>query len=113
MQAHSNCNFLSLPLKASLEGWHTQWFYWENHEPSRPPFVATTVVASIRDRKLGEECWNSGLGGRLEAMVASIHLKVGAASIHLEAMVAAMSEAARLQETLPTTSRVVARVRTL
>jgi hypothetical protein len=39
--------------------------------------------------------------------VASIHLKAVAASIQLEAAVAATSEAARLQETLPTASRVV------
>jgi hypothetical protein len=43
----------------------------------------------------------------LEAVAASIHLKVVVASIQLEAVVAATSKAARLQETLPTTSRVL------
>ncbi len=64
------------------------------------------VVANIDGPKVGEECWNSGLDGRLEAVVASIHLKAVAASIHLEAA-AATSKAARLQETLPTSSRVL------
>jgi hypothetical protein len=59
-------------------------------------------VANIRSRKVGgEECWNFGLDGRLEAVAASIHLKAVVASIHLEAAAAATSEAARLQETLP------------
>jgi hypothetical protein len=31
--------FLDLPMKTSLWGWHTMWFYCENHEPSLPPFV--------------------------------------------------------------------------
>jgi hypothetical protein len=44
--------------------------------------VPTPVVASILDRKVGEECWNSGLDGRLEAVLASIHLKVVVVSIH-------------------------------
>jgi hypothetical protein len=39
------------------------------------------VVTSIPGRKVGEECWNSGLDGRLEAVAASIHLMVVAASI--------------------------------
>jgi hypothetical protein len=47
--------------------------------------VPTVAAASIPDWKVGEECWNSGLDGRLEAMAA----------------VAAMSE------TLPTTSWVL------
>jgi hypothetical protein len=68
--------------------------------------VPTTVAANIRGWKVGEECWNSGLDGRLEAVVANIHLKAVAASIHLEAA-AATSEAARLRETLPTASWVV------
>jgi hypothetical protein len=67
--------------------------------------VPTTAAASIRGQKVGEECWNSGLDGRLEAVAASITLKAMAASIHLEA--AATSEAARLRETLPTASQVV------
>jgi hypothetical protein len=41
------------------------------------------------------------------AAVASIHLKTVMASIHLEAAAATL-EVARLRETLPTTSRVVA-----
>jgi hypothetical protein len=52
------------------------------------------MVASIRGRKVGEECWNSGLDGRLEAVVANIHLEAAVAT----------SEAARLLETLPTAS---------
>jgi hypothetical protein len=63
------------------------------------------VTASIRSRKVEEECWYIGLDGRLEAVMASIHLKAVVASIHLE--VAATSEATRLWETLPTTSWVV------
>jgi hypothetical protein len=39
LQARANQDFLSLPLKTSLKGWHTQWFYCENHEPSLPPFI--------------------------------------------------------------------------
>jgi hypothetical protein len=69
--------------------------------------VPTTVVASIPGWKVGEECWNSSLDGRLEAVAASIHLKVMAASIQLEVVVVATSEAARLRETLPMTSRVL------
>jgi hypothetical protein len=45
--------------------------------------VPTVTMASIPGRKVWEECWNSGLDGRLEAVVASIQL---------EAMVAATSE---------------------
>jgi hypothetical protein len=62
------------------------------------------MAARIRSRKVGEECWNSGLDGRLEAMAASIHLKAIMASIHLEATAVAMLEAARLWETLPMAS---------
>jgi hypothetical protein len=50
------------------------------------------VASSIPSRKAGEECWNSSLDGRLEAV---------AASIQLEAAVVATSE------TLPTTSWVL------
>jgi hypothetical protein len=39
LQAHANHNFLYLPLKASLEGWHTQWFYCGNHKSNLAPFV--------------------------------------------------------------------------
>jgi hypothetical protein len=60
--------------------------------------VPTVVVASIPGRKVGEEYWNSGLDGRLEAV---------AASIHLEAAMGATSEAAQLWETLPMASWVV------
>jgi hypothetical protein len=56
---------------------------------------------------VGEECWNSDLDDRLEAVAASIHLKAVLASIHLEAEAAVTSEAAQLRETLPTTSWVV------
>jgi hypothetical protein len=61
------------------------------------------MAARIRSQKVEEECWNSGLDGRLEAMAASIHLKAVMASIHLEATTA-MLEAARLWETLPMAS---------
>jgi hypothetical protein len=47
------------------------------------------------------------LDGLLEAVEASIHLKAVVASIHLEVTAAATSEAARLQEKLPTASQVV------
>jgi hypothetical protein len=66
-----------------------------------------TMVTSIPGLEMGEECWNSGLDGRLEAMAASIHLEAVVASIQLEAIVAAMSKAAQLQETLPRASRVL------
>jgi hypothetical protein len=69
--------------------------------------VPTAMAANIRDRKVGVECWNSGLDGRLEAVAASIDLKVMAASVHLLAVAVAMLKAARLWETLPTASRVV------
>jgi hypothetical protein len=32
-------DFLNLPLKSSLKGWHRQWFYCEDHEPNLPPFI--------------------------------------------------------------------------
>jgi hypothetical protein len=60
--------------------------------------VPTAASASIPGQKVGKECCNSARYGRLEAV---------AASIHLEAAVPAMLEAARLWETLPTTSRVL------
>jgi hypothetical protein len=53
-----------------------------------------TAVASILVLKVGEECWNSGLDGWLEAVVASVHLEAVAASMQLEAAVAATSKAA-------------------
>jgi hypothetical protein len=43
----------------------------------------------------------------MEAVVASMHLKVAAASIQLEAVVAAMSETPQLRETIPTVSWVL------
>jgi hypothetical protein len=69
--------------------------------------VPTAVATSIPGQKVGEEWWNSDLDDRLEAVAASIHLKVVAASIQLEAAAVATSEAARLWETLPTASRVL------
>jgi hypothetical protein len=68
--------------------------------------VPTTGAVSIPSQKVGGECWNSGPGGWLEAVAASIHLKAVAASIQLEVTVVATLEAARLRETFPTTSRV-------
>jgi hypothetical protein len=59
--------------------------------------VPTVVVASIHSRKVGEECWSSGLDGRLEAVAAIIHLEAAMTT----------SEVARLWETVPTTSQVV------
>jgi hypothetical protein len=56
------------------------------------------AVACIPGLKVGEECWNSGLDGRLEAVVASIQLEV---------TVVAMSKSAWLWVTLPMTSRVL------
>jgi hypothetical protein len=66
--------------------------------------LPTVVAASIPDRKVGEECCNSGLDGQLEAVMASMHLKVVVASTQLEAAVAVTSKAARLQEALPKVS---------
>jgi hypothetical protein len=66
-----------------------------------------TVVASIPGSKVGEECWNSGLDIRLEAVATNIDLETMAVSIQLEATVAAMSKSAQLQENLPTASRVL------
>jgi hypothetical protein len=60
---------------------------------------------NIRAWKVREEYWNYDLYGRLEVVTASIHLKEVVASIHLEA--ATTSKAARLRETLSTTSRMV------
>jgi hypothetical protein len=68
--------------------------------------VPTVAAANICDRKVGEECWNSGLDDRLGAVVASIYLKAVAASIHLETA-AATSVATQLWETFPMTSRVM------
>ncbi len=59
--------------------------------------VRMAAAASISDRKVGEECWNSGLDGRWEAVVISIHLEVVAATLKF----------ARLRETLPTASWVL------
>jgi hypothetical protein len=65
------------------------------------------AAANILHWNVGEECWNSGLDGQLEAVATSFHLKAVVASIQQEAAVAATSEAIRLQVTLPTTSRVL------
>jgi hypothetical protein len=59
--------------------------------------VPKAAAASIPSRRVAEECLNSGLDGRLEAVAASIHLKV----------MAATSEAAWLRETLPMASQVL------
>jgi hypothetical protein len=47
--------------------------------------VSTAVAASIPGRKVGVECWNTGLDGRLEAVVANIQLEV-AMAVTLEAV---------------------------
>jgi hypothetical protein len=57
--------------------------------------VPMAAAAILRSWKV-EECWNSGLDGRLETMAASIHLKAVVASMHPEAATVATSEAARL-----------------
>jgi hypothetical protein len=69
--------------------------------------VVPTSVASIPGPKVEEECWNSGLDGRLEAVTASIHLETVAASIQLEVAVVATSNVAQLRDTLSTTLRVL------
>jgi hypothetical protein len=56
----------------------------------------STATASIPGLKVGEECRNSGLDDRLEAVAASIHLEAVAANIQLEAVVAITLKAARL-----------------
>jgi hypothetical protein len=56
------------------------------------------AAASILGPKVGEECWNSGLDGRLEVV---------AASIQLEVAVTATSKATWLRETLPMASLVL------
>jgi hypothetical protein len=38
-QTRPRVGFLELPMKTSLQGWHKMWFYYENHEPSLPPFI--------------------------------------------------------------------------
>jgi hypothetical protein len=58
------------------------------------PIAATSIPGS----KVGEEWWNSGLDTPLEVV---------AASIQLEAVVAATSKYARLHEILPTASQVL------
>jgi hypothetical protein len=42
--------------------------------------VVPTVAASIPGPSVGEECWNTALGSRVEAMVTSMHLEVVAAT---------------------------------
>jgi hypothetical protein len=39
LQTRHHVLFLDLPMKTSHCGWHETWFYYENHEPSLPPFV--------------------------------------------------------------------------
>jgi hypothetical protein len=36
LQTHPRVDFLDLPMKTSLWGWHMTWFYYENHELSLP-----------------------------------------------------------------------------
>jgi hypothetical protein len=66
-----------------------------------------TMVMSIPALKVGEECWNFALDGRLEALVANIHLEAVVGSIKLEVAVAATSKPTRLRQTLPTASQVL------
>jgi hypothetical protein len=51
--------------------------------------VPTAVATSILGQKVGEKCWNFGLDGRLEAVVANIQREKMAASIQLEVVVEA------------------------
>jgi hypothetical protein len=60
--------------------------------------VPTAAASSIPSQKVGEECYNSGLDGQLEVVVAIIQL---------EATVAGTSKAARLRETFPMALQVV------
>jgi hypothetical protein len=39
IKARQHRDFLTLPLKTSLKGWHKKRFYYENHKPSLPPFL--------------------------------------------------------------------------
>jgi hypothetical protein len=39
LQTRPCAGFLDLLLKTSLRGWHRTWFYYDNHEPSLPPFI--------------------------------------------------------------------------
>jgi hypothetical protein len=52
------------------------------------------ATVNVRGSRVGEECWNSDLDGRLEVVAASIHLEVVNASIHLEVAVAATPKSA-------------------
>jgi hypothetical protein len=69
--------------------------------------MPTAAATSVPGRKVGEECWNSGLDGRLEAVAASIQLQAMEASIQLDAAVMTTSEATWLWETLSMASRVL------
>jgi hypothetical protein len=40
LQTRPRAGSIDLPLKNSLRGWHGTWFYYENHEPSLPSFIA-------------------------------------------------------------------------
>jgi hypothetical protein len=51
--------------------------------------VPKAAVTNILGWMVQEECWNSSLDGRLEAVVASIQCEVVVGSIQLEAAVAA------------------------
>jgi hypothetical protein len=39
LQTHPHIGLLDLPMNTYLRGWHGMWFYYNNHEPSLPPFV--------------------------------------------------------------------------
>jgi hypothetical protein len=66
IHAWANQDFLALPLKTSLKGWHTQWFYCENHESNLPPFIDQL---SEYDRSWLEEPTDAscaGFGGMIQ-----------------------------------------------
>jgi hypothetical protein len=50
LQARPNRDFLNLPLKTSLKGWHHQWFYCENYEPSHASSPIVAVLATSDER---------------------------------------------------------------
>jgi hypothetical protein len=58
IHTHPYHDFLNIPSKMSIKGWHKQWFYYENHIPGLPPFVGrlpeydTTWVEEPVDLKM-------------------------------------------------------------
>jgi hypothetical protein len=65
------------------------------------------TAASISGPKVGEECWNSGLDARLEAVAANIHLEAVVTNILVVVVVVTTSNSSRLWEILPMASWVL------